>query len=403
MILVKNLVRRFGSFTAVNDISFSLEKGEVVGFLGPNGAGKTTTMRMLTGFLPATKGSIEIAGHDVLNDSLEVRKRLGYLPEGVPLYKEHRVEEMLAFQGRLHGMSGSEIKRRSAEVLERVGMLDRSRYLVGKLSKGQRQRVGLAVALLPDPEVLILDEPTSGLDPIQRIEVRQLIRELAQDRTVLLSSHILPEVEAVCPRVIVLFRGEIAADGTHAELESSMAGEAYVNLEAMVGDAEQARRLIATLPGVESVEDRGRLGIHHHLRIFCQEDLREDVGALAAAKGWALRELSWQRPTLERLFTRLSMGIGPEETLTLEADAMQQPNPDGVAPALHLDATLGDSVKRGPSAPAMPMLNPFGSRAPASAPARPAQAPVTLNPFESNSTMPTPPPAQDPSQEGDKR
>ncbi len=376
MITVKNLVRRFGSFTAVNDISFSLERGEVVGFLGPNGAGKTTTMRMLTGFLPASSGSIEIAGHSVLSDSLAVRQRLGYLPEGVPLYKEHRVEEMLAFQGRLHSMAPKEIKRRTDEVLERVGMLDRKRYLVGKLSKGQRQRVGLAVALLPDPEVLILDEPTSGLDPIQRIEVRQLIHDLAQDRTVLLSSHILPEVEAVCPRVIVLFNGMIAADGTHAALEASMAGEAFVNLEAVVGDVDDARRLIASLPGVDSVEARGRLGIHEGLRIFCKQDLREDVGALAAARGWALRELSWQRPTLERLFARLSMGIAPEQMLSLDEQPLAEPHAAGVAPRLELDATLGAAMlapRAGAVAPqAVPQtLNPFSAPAPA-----PPQAPA---------------------------
>jgi len=181
VITVQNLTRRFGGLTAVDDLSFTVEKGEVVGFLGPNGAGKSTTMRILTGFLPATSGAAEVAGFDVLRQSMEVRRRIGYLPEGVPLYGEHRVREMLDFQGRLHGLSKAERKARIPGVLERVGVLDRSEQLVGTLSRGLRQRVGLAVALLPDPEVLILDEPTSGLDPLQRVEIRELLKGLADD------------------------------------------------------------------------------------------------------------------------------------------------------------------------------------------------------------------------------
>jgi ABC-2 type transport system ATP-binding protein len=218
MISVQHLTRRFGPHVAVDDVSFRLERGEVVGFLGPNGAGKTTTMRVLTGFLPPSSGSVTVDGFDVLEDSLSVRERIGYLPESVPLYREHRVQEMLWFQGRLRGLSRGEARRRAGLVLERVGMAERARSLIGRLSKGQRQRVGLAVALLPEPDVLVLDEPTSGLDPLQRLEVRRLIQELSRERTVLLSSHILPEIEAVCPRVIILQRGRIAADGVPEEV-----------------------------------------------------------------------------------------------------------------------------------------------------------------------------------------
>ncbi|MAB80886.1 MAG: hypothetical protein CMJ89_16185 [Planctomycetes bacterium] len=307
MITVSNLTRRFGPFTAVDDISFSLDKGEVVGFLGPNGAGKTTTMRMLTGFLPVTSGSITVAGFDVLRDSLEVRRRIGYLAESVPLYPEHRVEEMLLFQGRLHGLARAESRRRGAAVLERVGMLDRSRSIVGRLSKGQRQRIGLAVALLPDPEVLILDEPTSGLDPLQRIEVRSLVGDLANERTVLFSSHILPEIEAVAARVIILHKGRIAADGPKDALVDQLGGETFVRFEGVVGpDAEAARKLLSTLPGVASVEDHGQIGIHHRFRVHGTGDLREDVGALCMQRSWAVRELSWERPTLENLFARIA-------------------------------------------------------------------------------------------------
>ena len=358
MISVSHLVRRFGRFTAVDDISFSLEKGEVVGFLGPNGAGKTTTMRMLTGFLPATRGTIEVAGFDVLESSLEVRRRLGYLPESVPLYREHRVEEMLAFQARLHGLSRAEGKRRAGEVLARVGMSDRRRSLIGKLSKGQRQRIGLAVALLPDPEVLILDEPTSGLDPLQRIEVRNLIRELAENRTVLLSSHILPEIEAVCPRLIILHEGRIAADGTSEALVGELGGETYVRVEAVVPDPSEATRLFATLPGVQDVRDQGLVGIHRSFEIVSHEDVREDVGALAAVKGWALRELSWHRPTLEQLFARLALDLDPEIAERVDGGAAPS------APKVEVQGDLALSVDLPLGTPGEPKpggynLNPF--------------------------------------------
>ncbi len=313
MIRVSQLTRRFGSVVAVDSISFEVARGEVVGFLGPNGAGKTTTLRVLAGYLPASSGAASVAGFDVLRQSMEVRRRIGYLPESVALYREQRVIEMLEFQARLHDMPRSVAKSRIPMVLERVGMTDRARDLIGNLSRGLRQRVGLAVALLPDPEVLILDEPTSGLDPMQRIEVRALIRELAARHTVILSSHILPEIEAVCPRVIILHRGRIAADGTQAELVKQLAQRSHVRLEAVVGaDVASAMRLISTLPGVRATLDRGRVGVHHQFDIVCDEDLREDVGALAQMRGWALRELSWRRPTLEELFAKIALGTHEE-------------------------------------------------------------------------------------------
>ncbi len=317
MITVSHLTRRFGAFKAVDDVSFRLERGEVVGFLGPNGAGKTTTMRMLTGFLPASAGSIEIAGLDVLRDSLEVRARIGYLPESVPLYREHRVSEMLLFQARLRRIPRREAERRAAAVLERVGMRERARSLIGKLSKGQRQRVGLAVALLPDPEVLILDEPTSGLDPLQRIEVRGLIRELARERTVLLSSHILPEVEAVCPRVIVMHRGQIAADGSQEDLLAQLGGESFVRvgLDGEVGDGG-AREALLALPHVTGVDELPREcgGRRFELRSAGDlGELRAAVGALARERGWTVSELSQHKPTLERLFARIALELEPEE------------------------------------------------------------------------------------------
>ena len=266
MISVAHLTRTFGPFVALDDVSFTIERGEVVGVLGPNGAGKTTTLRILAGYLPASSGSARVAGFDVLRESLEVRRRIGYLPESVPLYREHRVVEMLDFQGRLHGLSPSERKQRIPRVLERVGLADRARDLIGGLSRGLRQRVGLAVALLPEPEVLILDEPTSGLDPLQRIEVRGIVRDLAERHTILLSSHILPEVEAVCPRVIILHKGRVAADGTREALVAKLARSSHVRLEAVIGaDVEAAMRMLRCIGGVRDVIDRGRRGIHHEL------------------------------------------------------------------------------------------------------------------------------------------
>ena len=310
MIRVAELTRRFGGLLALDRVGFEIGRGEVVGFLGPNGAGKTTAMRILSGYLPATSGSASVAGFDVLSESLEVRRRIGYLPESVPLYRELRVAEMLEFHARLHRMPRARRKSRIGEVLSLVGVEDRRRDLIGKLSRGLKQRVALAVALLPDPEVLILDEPTSGLDPLQRIEVRKLLRDLAERRTVLLSSHILPEIEAACPRVLVIHRGKLVADGTPADLVRKLGGTGFVRLEAVVGpDFERALRVMRELSGVEKVLHRGKIGIHDVFEIHGEGDLREDVGAVAARLGWALRELSSRAPTLEQIFARLTSGL----------------------------------------------------------------------------------------------
>ena len=309
MIEVAGLTRRFGSHIAVDDISFEVGQGEVVGFLGLNGAGKTTTLRVLAGYLPATSGAVKVAGFDVLRDSMEVRRRIGYLPENVPLYREQRVEEMLTMQARLHGIPKAERSERIGGVLERVGVLDRRRQVIAGLSRGLRQRVGLAVALLPKPEVLILDEPTSGLDPIQRQEVRELLRELAADHTVLLSSHILPEVEAVCPRTVIIHNGKIVADGTKEEMVRDLGRGSRVRLEAVFGpDLEAALSAISAVAGAGKIHDLGRLGIHHVLEVEVTEDLREDFGALAHMKGWAIRELSYQEPSLEQVFAKIAVG-----------------------------------------------------------------------------------------------
>ncbi|MEZ5980358.1 MAG: ABC transporter ATP-binding protein [Planctomycetota bacterium] len=377
MIEVRNLTRRFGPHVAVDDLSFRLDAGEVVGFLGPNGAGKTTTMRMLTGYLPATRGTALVAGFDVLRQSMEVRRRVGYLPETVPLYRELRVEEMLRFQARLHGIARGERRERIGRVLERVGLTERRRSLVGSLSRGLRQRAGLAVCLLPDPQVLILDEPTSGLDPLQRIEVRNLVKELAEEHTVLLSSHILAEIEDVCPRVLIVHKGRCLADGRPEELVAELTGVgAHVRVEAVVPDAIAAQRLFASLPGVREVRVTDRVGIHQGFEVRGEGDLREDVGAICAAKGFALRELSWQRPSLESLFAALV--LGEEPALRPPASAPSEPaRDDSATPPSGGLLQLAPEPTASPSAP-----KDAPAPAPAAAPKPPAGPPRTLNPFE---------------------
>ena len=369
MIEVSGLTRRYGAHLAVDDISFEVGQGEVVGFLGLNGAGKTTTLRILSGYLPATKGAARVAGFDVLRDSMEVRKRIGYLPENVPLYREQRVEEMLLMQARLHGIPRAEREGRIGAVLERVGVQDRRRQVIAGLSRGLRQRVGLAMALLHKPEVLILDEPTSGLDPVQRQEVRNLLNDLASEHTVLLSSHILPEVEAVCPRTIIIHRGKVVADGTKDELVRGLGRGSCVRLEAFLGaDVDGAKSALSSIGGAGEVRDLGQLGIHHVLEIDAVEDLREDVGALAHVKGWAIRELSYQQPTLEQVFARIAVGSAAEAN---ELDEVRpQEAPASEAP-IEVSSELGG---------ALPMASPTADAA------SEAKQIYSLNPFDGGAT-----------------
>jgi len=369
VISVQQLTRTYGAHKALDAVSFEIAKGEVVGFLGPNGAGKTTTLRILAGYLPPTSGTARVAGFDVVRDSIEVRKRIGYLPESVPLYRELRVEEMLRFHARLHGMDRGRTEQRVAAVLEQVQLTERRRDLVGNLSRGLRQRAGLATALLPEPEVLILDEPTSGLDPIQRIEVRSLLQQLATRHTVIVSSHILPEIEAVCPRVIIVTKGRIAADGTRDQLLKQLGDRSYVRIEAVVGpDVAKAKALLGSIEGVSEVVDKGRLGIHQCFDLVCSTDLREDAGAIAAARGWALRELSWRTPSLEQIFARIALGDG--EIASSSAFDAAMPAEPGAAARVELSplVTLGQPAPAVTVKPAAPTkivynLNPFDAGA----------------------------------------
>jgi len=305
MIKVENLTKRYAAVTAIRDLNFEVAKGEIVGFLGPNGAGKSTTMRILTGYLPATSGRASIAGFDIFENSMETRRRIGYLPENTPLYSDMRVGEYLHYRANLKGVPGSKVKERVGDVLELCSLLDRERSLIGSLSKGYRQRVGLADALVHDPDLLILDEPTIGLDPNQIRQVRELIRNLGGKRTVLISTHILPEVEIMCSRVIVIHKGQIRASDTAENLLKNHRASGSMRLEAKV-DSDAAETL-GKLPGVKdvAVERDGEWSLFQ-MRLDANADPSEEVMRLATAKHWAVRELSRRRPTLEDVFVELT-------------------------------------------------------------------------------------------------
>ncbi len=308
MITVEHLSKRFADVVAVDDISFHVEKGEVVGFLGPNGAGKTTTMRVITGFLPATSGRVEVAGFDVASQSLEARRHMGYLPENVPLYPEMRVREYLNFRGKLKGMDRRRRRARMGEAAELCGISTVARTTIGHLSKGFRQRVGLADALLSDPEILILDEPTIGLDPNQIRQVRDLIRDLAQGHTVILSTHILPEVEMTCSRIIIIDRGRIAAaDST--EVLMGGRGQASTVVVLVRGPGEPIKQTLEAMTGVKRVRWQGADEVQE-FRIEAEpgRDLRQEVFERVARGGWKLLELRQERRTLEDIFVEITAG-----------------------------------------------------------------------------------------------
>ena len=303
MIEVEGLTKRFVDKDAVANVSFFVPEGEVLGFLGPNGAGKTTTMRMITGFLPPTSGSVKVAGLDVGRDSLAVRARIGYLPENVALYPEMRVEEYLRFRAAVEGVGRTEMRARVDEAAERCMIAEVRRQVIGTLSKGYRQRVGLAGALIHRPPVLILDEPTVGLDPRQIVKIRELIIELGREHTVILSTHILPEVEQVCRRVLIIDNGKLVADGTPEQLRGGFSGAAQlaVQLEAPEAEARAALEALSGSSGVKS-EGNGRFRI----AVEAGSDLRREVFSLAVAKGWVLLELAQTTPSLEDVFLRLT-------------------------------------------------------------------------------------------------
>src|SRR6188472_897165 len=306
MIKVENLTKRYAGQTAIRNLNFEVSRGEIMGFLGPNGAGKTTTMRILAGFMPPTSGRASIAGFDVFEKSLQARAHLGYIPENVPLYSDMRVTEYLNYRAALKGVPHRRITERVGDVKELCGLKDVERKLIGTLSKGYRQRVGLADALVAEPDLLILDEPTIGLDPNQIRQVRELIKNLGRQHTILLSTHILPEVEMTCSRVIIIHKGRIEACDTPENLLGKIRQAGGVELEARVGadDAGTQLKKIAGVRDVSESEDDGWKKFS--LRVESGTDVREEVFRLAVERHWTVRELTQHRGTLEDVFVELT-------------------------------------------------------------------------------------------------
>jgi ABC-2 type transport system ATP-binding protein len=313
MIEVRNLVKHYGDVLAVDDISFDVGDGEVVGFLGPNGAGKSTTLKILTCYQPATRGSVKVAGFDVLTQSLEVRTRLGYLPESVPVYLDMRVEEFLRFRGLLKGVARKDIGKRVDAALERCQCKEMRRRMIGGLSKGYRQRVGLADAIVNDPPILVLDEPTSGLDPNQRLEVRRLIQDLGQDKTVILSSHILAEVEAVAEKVIIVHRGHVVAQGAPAQIVRDLGAWNRVRLEVRA-DAASLKAAFAGLEGIGEIKVEPLTDGFAEVDVITTtaSDIRPVIAERLVQHKLALRAMSRPGLSLEEVFRRLTTGSGTE-------------------------------------------------------------------------------------------
>jgi gliding motility-associated transport system ATP-binding protein len=312
MITATGLTKRYARNTAVDQISFEVRKGSIVGFLGPNGAGKTTTMRMLTCFLPPTAGTATVAGFDILEQPLEVKRRIGYLPETPPLYPEMRVIEYLSFVGKLKGLSGPALRERTEYVLDRCNIQDMRQRTTGKLSKGYRQRVGLAQAIIHNPDVLILDEPTAGLDPKQINETRSLIRSLAGDHTIILSTHILPEVEQTCQEVLIISRGRLVATDSVENLQHRACGGESVLLE--VGsangplDSAAVERQLARVKGVSRVAFRDTRQNHLCAEVESSGDrsIRSELARAVVEAGWELHELRASAMSLEEIFLQLT-------------------------------------------------------------------------------------------------
>jgi ABC-2 type transport system ATP-binding protein len=326
VIEVQHLTKRYGRVTAVDDVSFRVERGEILGFLGPNGAGKTTTMRILTGYMPATEGRASVAGLDIFDKPIEAKRRIGYLPETPPLYPDMTVREYVDFVARIKGVPSKERRERVDSVMKRAHVADMADRHCAKLSKGYKQRVGLAQALVHNPEVLILDEPTAGLDPKQIIETRDLIRNLAGDHTIILSTHILPEVSQTCQRVVIINQGRVVAVDTPDNLTARLRGAETLYVQVDAGSADVAPAL-ASLPGVIRVvpaDARNAVVGAYEVESERGSDIRRDLARTIVNSGWGLLELRPMRMSLEEVFLQVTTEERPEEAATVAPD---QPAP----------------------------------------------------------------------------
>ncbi|MBW2038916.1 MAG: ATP-binding cassette domain-containing protein [Deltaproteobacteria bacterium] len=305
MIEVEGLTKYYGNLPALKDVTFRVQKGEILGFLGPNGAGKTTTMRILTCFIPASEGRVSVAGYDVWEDPVEVKKKIGYLPENVPLYTDIPVETYLLFVAEVKGVAKKERKGRIGEIMEHCGVTEVAHRYIGNLSKGYRQRVGIAQALVADPEVLVLDEPTLGLDPKQIVEIREMIKGLAGEKTVILSTHILPEVSMTCERVVIINEGRVVAEDRPENLTSQLQGSSKISLQ-VEGPKKKVISGLKGIPGVLKVEFKGgdaaRVGSY---LIESEKDIRRELAREVIDQGWGLLELRLMGISLEDVFVQL--------------------------------------------------------------------------------------------------
>ena len=306
MIQATGLTHFYGPQPAIDEVTFNVKRGEILGCLGPNGAGKTTTMRILTGYMPPTHGQVTIGGHDVVKDSLEVRKLVGYLPETVPLYTEMPVTNYLRYMGSLRGMNNRDLKRRIPDVIELCRLNDYSKTIIGKLSKGYRQRVGIAQAILHEPELLVMDEPTIGIDPIQVVETRRLIQDLGKQQTVVLSSHILPEVSMVCERVLIIHQGHIVAEDTPENLAQTLQGVDQLQVE-INGPPREVTTALRNIEGVIDVNHRNQPDKEVYL-VKSEDglDLRDEISRVIVSNGWGLLSMQLMSMSLEDIFLRLT-------------------------------------------------------------------------------------------------
>ena len=322
MIEVNGVSKMFGAFPAISDISFRVEPGEILGFLGPNGAGKSTTMKIITGFMPPTDGNVTIAGYDIVTDSLEARKHIGYLPETVPLYTDMTIKDYLEYMGRLRGMSRDYINQRISEVIDICNLGDYYSTIISKLSKGFRQRVGIAQAILHEPDVLVLDEPTIGIDPIQVVETRQLIKNLGGEHTLIVSTHILPEVSQICERVIIIHEGQIIAEDTPENLAQRLVGSERLDLD-VKGPQQDVLVALQQVEGVrEAVRLEGQPGSVPRYRVQSELgiEIRAELASTVINSGWGLLRLDGVIMSLEEIFLRLTT----EDELIQQVDPTQE-------------------------------------------------------------------------------